>query len=33
MVGKRSVELSSVSRDRADLAERFREIAPVLPLE
>jgi 2,6-dihydroxypyridine 3-monooxygenase len=33
MVGERSVELSSASRDRADLAERFREIAPVLPLE
>jgi len=33
MVGKRSVELSSASRDQADLAERFREIAPVLPLE
>jgi hypothetical protein len=33
MVGKRSVEHSSASRDQADLAERFHGIAPMLPLE
>jgi 2-polyprenyl-6-methoxyphenol hydroxylase-like FAD-dependent oxidoreductase len=32
-VGKRSVEYPSASRDQADLAQRFRGISPVLPLE